>query len=62
MLSLYSYGKLLNILINSMERNEFEDTKGATRIFVLFIQLQCTNYNVIVIENNFYFLFWKFAW
>ena len=57
MLSLYSYGKLLNILINSMERNEFEDTKGATRIFVLFIQLQCTNYNVIVIENNFYFLF-----
>jgi len=25
-----------------MERNEFEDTKGATIIFVLFIQLQCT--------------------
>ena len=57
--SVQNQGKLLNILINSMKKNKFEDTKVTIRIFDLSIQLQVHIYNVIVIENVCLLSVWK---
>ena len=53
MLSLYSYGKLLNILINSRKKISLKIPKWHSESLFYAFNFNVQNYNVIAIENVF---------